>query len=53
MGLGGKTILITRSKEQSSEFARSIELQGGQPVVFPATRIEDPESWKECDEAIR
>ncbi|MBX2992010.1 MAG: uroporphyrinogen-III synthase [Bacteroidetes bacterium] len=52
MSLHGKTILITRQREQSGEFVAEIEKRGGRAVVIPMIHISDPESWKECDEAL-
>lgn len=52
MSLSGKTILITRSKEQAQDFIKAIESRGGKTISFPTISIEDPDSWKECDDAI-
>ena len=51
--LSGKTILITRSKEQAKDFIQAIESRGGNAISFPTISIEDPDSWKECDDAIK
>jgi uroporphyrinogen-III synthase len=53
MPLRGKTILITRSLEQSEEFIRAVEAKGGKTVLFPTIQIHDPDSWVEVDEAIK
>jgi uroporphyrinogen-III synthase/very-short-patch-repair endonuclease len=50
--LTGKTILITRSEEQSKDFIEIIESKGGIAISFPTISIEDPDSWNECDDAI-
>lgn len=52
MGLNGRTILITRQREQSGELAEEIDKRGGRSVVIPMIRISDPESWRECDAAL-
>jgi uroporphyrinogen III methyltransferase / synthase len=53
MALDGKTILITRPREQSTKFIEEIERRGGKTVVFPTIRILPPASWAETDNAIR
>lgn len=52
MSLEGKTLLITRQREQSAEFVAEIERRGGAAVVIPMIRISNPESWSECDAAL-
>jgi uroporphyrinogen-III synthase len=52
MSLRGKTILITRSIEQAKDFIQAIESRGGKAISFPTISIEDPGSWKECDDAV-
>ncbi len=53
MTLKNRTILITRPKAQAEEFARAIELAGGNVVWFPTIEISSPASWMDCDNAIR
>lgn len=53
MGLEGKTILITRQREQSIEFIAEVERRGGKAVLLPLINIQDPESWEEVDRAIQ
>jgi uroporphyrinogen-III synthase len=50
--LKGRTILITRQREQSGELIALIEERGGKACVIPMIRILDPESWDRCDEAL-
>lgn len=50
--LAGKTILITRRREQSHELVNEIERRGGKAIVLPMLRIEDPEDWAACDAAL-
>ncbi len=52
MSLLGKTILVTRPREQASELVAEIERCGGRVVLFPTIDITDPGSWQECDQAI-
>ena len=52
MGLEGRTILVTRQREQSVEFIAEIEKRGGRAVLFPMITIQDPESWEDCDRAL-
>lgn len=52
MSLEGRTILITRQREQSEQFIQQIEHRGGHAVVIPMIRISDPESWDSCDRAL-
>lgn len=51
--LKGKTILITRRREQSQELITCIEAHQGNAVVIPLIRIVEPASWEPCDAAIR
>ncbi len=50
--LTGKTILVTRPKEQSGEFVSALEAKGATVLAFPSIRITDPHDWKSCDDAI-
>ncbi len=50
--LGGRKILITRSRRQAEEFVRVVERAGGVAVVFPTIEIEPLESWDQCDRSI-
>jgi uroporphyrinogen III methyltransferase / synthase len=50
--LTGKTILVTRSAEQSSQFRNLLEHQGGQVIEMPALVISPPSSWDDLDNAI-
>jgi len=52
MTLAGKTILITRRREQSDQFVRAVREQGGTPVVIPLVAIGPPPSWEACDGAL-
>ncbi|ELR96333.1 uroporphyrinogen-III C-methyltransferase [Gloeocapsa sp. PCC 73106] len=50
--LTGKTILVTRAMEQSSEFANLLETQGAKVVEMPALVITPPSDWTALDQAI-
>ena len=52
MILSGKTILITRSKNTSSEISGMLEARGASIICLPVINILDPDSWSECDAAI-
>lgn len=47
-----KTILVTRSAGQSSQFTRLLEAQGATVVELPALEIGPPSSWVPLDKAI-
>jgi uroporphyrinogen-III synthase len=53
MSLKGKTVLVTRPRDQAASLVREIERRGGRAVVFPAIEITEPDSWSACDEALR
>ncbi|MBE9032711.1 uroporphyrinogen-III synthase [filamentous cyanobacterium LEGE 11480] len=48
----GKTILITRSAGQSSEFTKLLTGHGANVVEMPALEIQPPSSWADLDAAI-
>ena len=50
--LHGKTVVVTRHREQSEEFEKLLHAQGAKCIVFPTIEILPPESWRECDAAI-
>jgi uroporphyrinogen III methyltransferase/synthase len=50
--LTGKTILITRAREQSSEFAARLRERGADVVEFPTIEIAPPLHWKNLDRAV-
>ncbi len=50
--LTGKKILITRARDQSSEFATQLKRLGAEVIEFPTIEILPPTSWKEVDRAI-
>lgn len=50
--LRGKTVLITRAAEQSSQFSTMLQQQGAITLEMPALEIFPPSSWQELDAAI-
>ena len=50
--LRGKTIVITRTVEQSKESSEIFRQLGADVIVFPTLDIVPPDSWKEFDEAV-
>jgi uroporphyrinogen III methyltransferase/synthase len=50
--LSGRTIVITRARAQSSEFAAELERLGARVVSCPTIEIVEPESYALLDEAI-
>ncbi len=50
--LANKTILVTRSLEQSSKFTTLLQQQGARVVEMPALEITSPSSWVDLDRAI-
>lgn len=50
--LTGKTILVTRSTEQSSEFSDRLTQDGAKVLSLPALEIGPPSSWQPLDDSI-
>lgn len=50
--LFGKTIVVTRSREQASEFADQLYEYGAQVIEFPTIEITKPDTIQSLDEAI-
>jgi uroporphyrinogen III methyltransferase/synthase len=50
--LVGKRTLITRTREQSGDFASQLKKLGAQVIEFPTIEIVPPPRWKELDRAI-
>ena len=51
--LAGKRILVTRAREQSSDFSTLLKKLGAEVIEFPTIEIAPPLRWKELDQAIR
>jgi uroporphyrinogen III methyltransferase/synthase len=50
--LAGKKILITRTREQSGDFATRLKKLGAQVIEFPTIEIVPPTRWNELDQGI-
>ena len=50
--LSGRRILVTRSPEQSGEFALLLRSLGAEVVAIPLIRFDPPDSWETADRAI-
>ena len=51
--LAGKRVVVTRAREQASEFAEKLRAKGAEPVEFPLIRIASPaDGYAELDAAI-
>ncbi|MBN2062472.1 MAG: uroporphyrinogen-III C-methyltransferase [Deltaproteobacteria bacterium] len=50
--LFGRRILITRAREQASEFKELLAGMGAECIEFPTIEIIPPVSWEKLDEAI-
>lgn len=51
--LFGKKIVITRARSQASGFSKKLEELGASCIEFPVIKIEEPDSWKPLDEAVK
>ena len=51
--LSGKRIVVTRAREQASEFAETLRARGAEPIEFPLIKIvPPPDDYKELDYAL-
>ena len=50
--LAGRTVVITRARDQADEFVAELEQYGAQVIVCPTIEITDPETYGRLDEAI-
>jgi uroporphyrinogen III methyltransferase/synthase len=51
--LFGKRIVVTRTREQASDFVALLSELGAECVEFPTIEVIPPPSWKELDRAIK
>jgi uroporphyrinogen III methyltransferase/synthase len=51
-GLKGRTIIITRAREQAGEFSQLLSSRGARVVEIPTIEIVPPDSWEAADRAI-
>lgn len=50
--LEGRTVLITRAREQAAEFSAALESYGARVIACPTIEIVPPASYAQLDEAI-
>jgi uroporphyrinogen III methyltransferase/synthase len=50
--LSGRTVMVTRAREQAAEFAAALEAFGARVVFCPTIEIVAPESYAPLDDAI-
>ena len=50
--LFGKTVVVTRAREQASGFRLLLEEKGAQCLEFPTIEVVDPANWDLLDQAI-
>jgi len=50
--LFGRRIVVTRAREQASEFRRLLEGLGAETIEFPTIEVRPPETWGPLDRAI-
>ena len=51
--LFGKRIVVTRAREQASEFLRTLQMLGAEAIEFPTIEVMPPKSWESLDRAIK
>jgi uroporphyrinogen III methyltransferase/synthase len=51
--LFGKTILVTRAREQASDFRALLEERGARCLEFPTIQVVPPSSWEPLDRALQ
>ncbi len=50
--LSGKTILVTRQREQATKLVELLKQNGAEVVLFPTIEIIPPDNWDMCDNAL-
>ncbi len=50
--LFGRRVVITRAREQASDFASALRELGAEPIEFPTIEIRPPDSWAEIDAVL-
>jgi uroporphyrinogen III methyltransferase/synthase len=51
--LFGRTIVVTRTRQQASELSNKLEELGAQVIEAPTIELVPPPSWEEVDRALR
>lgn len=49
--LEGRTVVVTRAREQAADLADGLAALGAEVLAFPTIRIAEPESWGPADDA--
>lgn len=50
--LFGKTVVVTRAREQASDLVKALADQGADCLEFPTIRVGPPDSWSDLDAAL-
>ena len=50
--LFGKTIIVTRARQQASSFLQKLRELGANAIAFPTIATAPPESWEPLDRAL-
>ena len=53
MPLFGRRIVVTRAREQASDFLAGLSELGAECIEFPTIEIVPPENWEDLDKTIR
>ena len=53
LALSGKTVLVTRPREQAAELRALLEERGADVLVQPSIAILPPETWTDVDDALQ
>ncbi len=51
--LSGRSVVVTRTREQAGALAGPLEALGAEVIAFPVLETVDPEDWGPADRAIR
>jgi uroporphyrinogen III methyltransferase/synthase len=51
--LFGRTVVVTRSREQASALTERLEELGAEALEFPTIQVVEPEDWRPVDEVVR
>ncbi len=50
--LFGRKVVVTRAREQASDFAERLAQSGAHVIEFPTIETQEPDSWNDLDAAI-
>jgi uroporphyrinogen III methyltransferase/synthase len=51
--LFGRTVVVTRSREQASALTERLEELGAEVLEFPTIQVVEPDDWRPVDEVVR